>query len=51
MSFSVSTGVYKFQNVASGRCLNVLGPSTSDGAKLQIYDCNVTGTNGQFAVQ
>src|SRR6185369_5787157 len=47
---SVSSGVYKFQNVASGRCLNVTGPSTADGAKLQLYDCSA-GTNGQFAVQ
>jgi len=48
---SVSSGVYKFQNVASGRCLNVTGPSTADGARLQLYDCNIYGTNGQFAVQ
>jgi Ricin-type beta-trefoil lectin domain-like len=47
-----ASGVYAFKNVASGRCLNVAGPSTSNGALLQLYDCGTTpGTNAQFSVQ
>jgi hypothetical protein len=47
-----TSGVYAFKNVASGRCLNVAGPSTSNGAALQLYDCGTTpGTNAQFSMQ
>ena len=47
-----TSGVYAFKNVASGRCLNVAGPSTANGSLLQLYDCGTTpGTNSQFSVQ
>jgi hypothetical protein len=47
-----TSGVYYFKNVASGRCLNVQGPTTANAAKLQLYDCGTTpGTNAQFSVQ
>jgi hypothetical protein len=45
-------GVYAFKNVASGRCLNVQGPTGNNGALLQLYDCgNTPGSNAQFSVQ
>jgi hypothetical protein len=47
-----TSGVYAFKNVASNRCLNVAGPTTNNGAALQLYDCGTTpGTNAQFSVQ
>ncbi len=47
-----TSGVYAFKNVASGRCLNVAGPTTANGAVLQLYDCGTTpGTNAQFSMQ
>ena len=47
-----ASGVYAFKNVASQRCLNVQGPSTSNGALMQLYDCGSTpGSNAQFSVQ
>jgi hypothetical protein len=39
----MATGVYKFTNVASGRCLAVSGNSTAAGAGMMIYDCNGGG--------
>ena len=39
----MSTGVYKFTNVASGRCLAVSGNSTAAGAFMILYDCNGGG--------
>ena len=47
-----TSGVYAFKNVASGRCLNIQGPSTANGALMQLYDCGTTpGSNAQFSVQ
>jgi ricin-type beta-trefoil lectin protein len=47
-----TSGVYAFKNVASGRCLNVAGNVTTNGALLQLYDCGTTpSTNAQFSVQ
>jgi hypothetical protein len=47
-----ASGVYAFKNVASGRCLNVAGNVTTNGAGLILYDCGTTpGTNAQFSVQ
>ena len=47
-----TSGVYAFKNVASGRCLNVSGMTTANGALLILYDCGSTpGTNAQFSVQ
>jgi len=47
-----TSGVYAFKNVASGRCMNIQGPSTANGALMQLYDCGTTpGTNAQFSVQ
>ena len=39
----MSTGVYKFTNVASGRCLSVSGNNTAAGAFMILYDCNGGG--------
>jgi hypothetical protein len=39
----MSTGVYKFTNVASGRCMAVAGNSTANGAGIMLYDCNGGG--------
>ena len=47
-----ASGVYAFKNVASGRCLNVAGNTTANGALLILWDCGSTpGTNAQFSVQ
>ena len=47
-----ASGVYAFKNVASGRCLNIQGASTANGARLGLWDCGSTpGTNAQFSVQ
>ena len=47
-----TSGVYAFKNVTSGRCLNVQGPTTTNGAPLQLFDCGATpATNSQFSVQ
>jgi hypothetical protein len=47
-----TSGVYAFKNVASGRCLNVTGASTANGARLQLWDCGTTpGTNAQYSMQ
>jgi hypothetical protein len=36
----VQTGAFRLKHVKSGRCLDVPGGSTADGARLQIYDCS-----------
>ena len=47
-----ASGVYAFKNVASGRCLNVAGNVTTNGALLVLYDCGTTpSSNAQFSVQ
>ena len=47
-----TSGVYAFKNVASWRCLKVVGPTAANGALLQLYDCGSTpATNAQFSVQ
>jgi hypothetical protein len=47
-----TSGVYAFKNVASGRCLNVSGNVTTNGALLQLWDCGTTpGGNAQFSMQ
>jgi len=47
-----TSGVYAFKNLAAGRCLNVSGPTTANGALLQLYDCGATpASNAQFSVQ
>jgi hypothetical protein len=47
-----ASGVYAFKNVASGRCLNVAGNTTANGALLQLWDCGTTpGGNAQFSMQ
>jgi hypothetical protein len=40
------SGGYEFQNVYSGRCLDVLDYRSDDGAPLQIWDC--TGATNQI---
>ena len=45
-------GGFQFKNVASGRCLDVMGAGTGDGAPMVIYDCKTTYTADQrFKVQ
>lgn len=43
MPVSLGNGTYKFVGRGSGRCLDVPGASTANGARLQIYTCNGTG--------
>jgi endoglucanase len=38
----LGNGYYKMVGRGSGRCLDVPGASTTNGAQLQIYDCNGT---------
>lgn len=38
-------GTYELKNKASGKCLDVSGASTSNGANIQVYSCN--GSNAQ----
>ena len=40
---SLGNGMFKFVGRGSGRCLDVPGASTANGAHLQIFDCNGTG--------
>jgi hypothetical protein len=40
---SLGNGTFKFVGRGSSRCLDVPGASTSNGARLQIFDCNGTG--------
>ena len=42
-----NTGAFVIKNVASGRCLDVSGASTADGAPMDIYDC-WGGNNQKF---
>ena len=46
------SGSFQFKNVASGRCLDVSGASTSNTALMQLYDCKSYYTaNQRFKVQ
>ncbi len=40
-----SFGTYELKNKASGKCLDISGASTVNGAKVQVYSCN--GTDAQ----
>jgi hypothetical protein len=40
-----TNGYYRIRNVASGKCLNVQGRSTANGAKLIIYPCGVSNSS------
>lgn len=44
----VGGGYYQIRSVASGKCLDVSGRSTSDGANIIQYTCNTSSTNQQF---
>jgi beta-glucanase (GH16 family) len=48
---SLGNGAFKFVGRASGRCLDVPGASTANGARLQIYDCNGTGAQAWTLAQ
>ena len=44
-----NTGAFQIKNVAAGRCLDVSGGSTADGAPMLMYDC-WGGGNQRFKV-
>ena len=48
---SLGNGAFKFVERGSGRCLDVPGASTTNGARLQIFDCNGTGAQAWTLVQ
>jgi hypothetical protein len=41
--FSAGPGLVRIVNKVNGKCLDVPGGTTSDGALLQLYTCNGTG--------
>ncbi len=45
-----NTGYYRLVHRASGKCLDVCGSSTADGAKMQIYTWN-GGDNQLFSIE
>jgi pectin methylesterase-like acyl-CoA thioesterase/pectate lyase len=49
-STPVDGGVYQLAAGASGKCVDVVGASTANGALLQQYTCAWTSTNQQFRV-
>lgn len=42
-SASITDGTYTIRTAVSGKCLDVAGASTEDGAKVQEWSCNGTG--------
>jgi endo-1,4-beta-xylanase len=42
--------VYTFKNVAANRCVDVVGPSTANGTRIHLWDCN-NQNNQKFAAQ
>ena len=44
----MGSGYYQIKSVASGKCLDVSGRSTADGANVIQYSCG-SGTNQQFS--
>ena len=47
----VQTGAFTFKNVAAGRCLDVTGASTAEGARMQIWDCVTALPSQKFKIQ
>jgi arabinan endo-1,5-alpha-L-arabinosidase len=45
----MGSGYYQLKSVSSGKCLNISGSSTADGANAIIYTCG-TATNMQFSL-
>jgi arabinan endo-1,5-alpha-L-arabinosidase len=43
-----NNGYYQIKNVATGKCLNISGSSTADGANAVLYDCG-SGNNNLFS--
>src|SRR3954451_24091455 len=43
-----SGGIYVLKNVKSGKCVDVIGASTTSGAGLEQWDCGSTKANQQF---
>jgi hypothetical protein len=39
---SITEGDYVIRSVATGKCIDISGSSTADGAKVQEWDCNGT---------
>ena len=48
---ALGNGAFKFVGRGSGRCLDVPGASTANGARLQIFDCNGTGAQAWILKQ
>nr|WP_242588415.1 RICIN domain-containing protein [Corallococcus macrosporus] len=44
------TGTYRLVNKASGRCVDISGPSTADGAIIHQWACH-TGTSQQWSME
>nr|WP_254330383.1 RICIN domain-containing protein [Corallococcus exiguus] len=44
------TGAYRLVNKASGRCVDINGPSTADGATIHQWACH-TGTSQQWSME
>ncbi|RKH49364.1 chitinase [Corallococcus sp. AB049A] len=44
------TGAYRLVNKASGRCVDINGPSTADGASIHQWACH-TGTSQQWSME
>ncbi|NRD63080.1 RICIN domain-containing protein [Corallococcus exiguus] len=44
------TGAYRLVNKASGRCVDINGPSTADGAIIHQWACH-TGTSQQWSME
>jgi V8-like Glu-specific endopeptidase len=54
MSSNASTGNgrdFKIVGVGSGKCIDLSGGSSSNGTQMQIWDCDSTNTNQNFALK
>jgi hypothetical protein len=54
MSSNSSTGNgrdFKIVGVGSGKCIDLSGGSSSNGTQMQIWDCDSTNTNQNFALK
>lgn len=47
----MGNGYYQIKSLNSGKCLDVSGNSTADGANIVQYTCNSSSYNQQFSLQ
>jgi hypothetical protein len=45
------SGYNRFVSVATGKCMDVTGWSTSDGAKIQQWDCSTGGDEQRWMIK